>query len=249
MSRAQSLKAAKNLAHDLNRLGIEAKPLDVENNEWLAKVDSSLGVFSVYTNAKGKVSVLTNFITDPASKDKALWALEQIHARATIPSVDAQTWVAYTDGSAQNGQCGWSMVFFDPQGSKSYEKCGNLGPQSNGQIAGEVEGAICVIKDAVSKKISKVILRHDYEGVGKWAQGIWKNKDSDATRLKDWVRYAKNQGVHLEFQWTRGHNGDAGNERADALASKATLLQPSERIKAPPCMGRGPVDVGELELT
>jgi ribonuclease HI len=238
MSREQSIKAAKNLVKDLGSLGIEGRAIDVKNNEWLAKVDTSLGVFSVYTNAKGKVSVLTNFITDPKNKEKALWALEQINARARVESIDSKTWIAYTDGSAQNGQCGWAMVLFDPRGTKDYEKFGNLGPQSNGQIAGEVEGAICVIRDCIDKKVKKLVLRHDYEGVGKWATGVWKNKDSDAGRLKKWAKYAKTVGLEVEFQWTRGHNGDSGNERADVLASKATFGKQTERIKDPPLKGK-----------
>lgn len=228
------MKAAKTFATQLAGLGFESKVISIKNNEWLAKVETSLGNFAVYTNSKGKVSIQTHFIPEGKQRDKAHWALDVINAQATVPAVDDDTWIAYTDGSAQHGQCGWSMVLFNPKGNKDYEKAGNLGPQANGQIAGEVEGAICVLQDAVSKGVKKLILRHDYEGVGKWGSGAWKNKDGDATRLKQWCQYAKLKGVEVAFQWTRGHNGDAGNERADVLASKATLAKPVKRIKNPP---------------
>lgn len=233
MSSPTTIKAAKTLAKDLEKLGIKAQVNEVKNNEWLAKVETDLGAFAVYTNSKGKVSVQTQFIQDQKSKDKAQWALEKITAQATIKPIDKKTWIAYTDGSAQRSQCGWACVIFNPEGKKDYEKYGNLGPQLNGQIAGEVEGAISVISDAVKKGIKNVVIRHDYEGVGRWGQGTWKNKDSDATRLKLWCQHAKEKGIDIQFQWTRGHNGDAGNERADVLASKATLSNRIQRIPNP----------------
>ena len=234
MSSPTSIKAAQVLANQLEGLGIASKVCEVKGNPWLAKVETPLGPFAVYTNAKGRVNVMTHFIQNEAARDKACWALEKINAQATIDPIDAHTWIAYTDGSAQGGQCGWSSVLFDPSGKKDYEKCGNLGPQLNGQIAGEVEGAISAISDSISKKINKLVLRHDYEGIGNWGTGKWGNKDSDATRLKLWCKYAKEKGLKITFQWTKGHNGDAGNERADVLASKATSAKVQDRIKDPP---------------
>lgn len=233
MSRPQSYLAANNFVSQLLKLGISAMAINVENNEWLARVQTKLGNFDVYTNAKGRVTIKPGFSSDSKNKEKLDKVLEQVHAMTTIVPLGDQTWVAYTDGSAQHGQCGWSMVLFDPTGKKDYEKVGNLGPQSNGQIAGEVEGAICVIKDAVDKKLGKVVLRHDYEGVGKWGMGVWSNKDPDATRLKNWVQFGKERGINIGFEWTKGHHGDVGNERADFLASKATKMKASPRIEDP----------------
>lgn len=234
MSSPNSLSAAKKLVTGLGKVGIESRALDVKNNEWLSKVRSDLGDFAVYCNSKGKVTISTHLISSAKDKDRALWALEQINAQATIKPVNSDTWVAYTDGSAQASQCGWAMVLFNPKGKKDREKYGNLGPQSNGQIAGEVEAAICVIKDAIECGIKRIALRHDYEGVGHWGNGTWKNKDLDASRLKKWSNYAKSLGHEVIFEWTRGHNGDAGNERADVLASKATTLGVMPRIVDPP---------------
>lgn len=226
------MQAAKELAGNLKKLGYSAKVSDVANNEWNARVKTSFGVLSVYTNSKGKVSVHTNLISDKSNRDKAQWLLEQIASRASIEAVD-DSYVAYTDGSGQNSQCGWAMVLFGPDGKKSYEKFGNLGTQKNGQIAGEVEGAICAISDAIKSGFKNLLIRHDYQGVGKWGDGEWKNKDKDADRLKNWVNHANVKGLSVSFQWTRGHDGDAGNERADLLAGKATLLGPSPRILDP----------------
>lgn len=234
MSSPQSLSAAKKLVASLAKLGIKSHGLEVKNNEWLAKVRCELGDFAVYCNSKGKVTISTHLMSTAKNKERASWALEQINAQATIKPINNDTWVAYTDGSGQNSQCGWAMVLFDTKGRKDREKYGNLGPQSNGQIAGEVEAAICVIKDAIDIGIGRIVLRHDYEGVGHWGNGTWKNKDLDASRLKKWSNYAKSKGLEVLFEWTRGHNGDAGNERADVLASKATTLATAPRIVDPP---------------
>ena len=233
MNRKKSLSAACELVSNLEKLGYSSQIIEVPKNEWLTRVKTSLGLYSVYANSKGKITILTNLITDKVCQDKANWILEQISARACIQAI-VGTSVAYTDGSGQNSQCGWAMVLFGPDGKKSYEKFGNLGAQKNGQIAGEVEGSICAISDGLYKGVKKLLIRHDYEGVGNWGNGVWKHRDKDAERLKRWVSYAKSKGLVLSFEWTRGHNGDAGNERADLLAGKATILRPSLRIPDPP---------------
>lgn len=234
MSNNSTLKASEKLVLELETLGIKATVEEVKNNDWLAKVNTPHGPLAVYTNAKGRVTIQLNLIADKSQKILAASALDKLHSRARIKPVDSKTFIAYTDGSGQAGQCGWAMVLFGPNGRKEYEKSGNLGSQPSGQIAGEVEGAICAIQDAIKNGVNKILVRHDYEGVGKWGSGVWKNKDYDATRLKRWVGYSKNKGVHVRFEWTRGHNGDAGNERADVLAGKATSLTVSDRIPDPP---------------
>lgn len=234
MSSPVTLQAAKALSKKLEGFGVSAKTIGIKNNDWLAKVETGLGTLHIYTNAKGKVTIHSHHICDQKSREKLERLLEKINSQATIKPIDATTWVAYTDGSAQGGQCGWAAVVFDPSGKKHQENSGNLGPQSNGQIAGEIESAICVIRDAIAKRRKSLLIRHDYEGVGHWGRGTWKNSDADASRLKAWCRYAREKGVSVQFDWTRGHNGDAGNERADVLAGKATSFPKSPRIENPP---------------
>jgi ribonuclease HI len=234
VSSAATIKASKKLVSELGKLGVQASVQEVKNNEWLAKILTPYGPLALYTNAKGKVTVQLNFISDAKLKKEAAAVLDRLHARAMVHPIDDKTYIAYTDGSAQGGQCGWSMVLFNSTGKKEFEKYGNLGPQPNGQIAGEVEGAICAIQDALKHSLKRLLVRHDYEGVGKWGTGTWRNKDDDATRLKRWVAYSKTKGLGVSFQWTKGHNGDAGNERADFLAGQATTLPPLERLPDPP---------------
>lgn len=168
MASPQTIAAATDVCRKLTALGIQANTKDIKNNEWLAKIETSAGNICVYTNSKGKVSVQTHEIKDPEQRAKMVEYLALAENQMTIPATGK--WTIYTDGSGKSGQCGWSAVFFQPDGSKAKEKSGNLGPQTNGQIAGEIEGAICAIRRAINTNTKEIIIRHDYEGIGYWGR-------------------------------------------------------------------------------
>jgi ribonuclease HI len=242
MSNPSTLAAAQNIGTALAQQGLQGKVVP-SKNEWLAKIETDFGPICIYTNAKRKVSIQTHEIKNPLHR-----ALVEDHVKKTESQksiLPTGAWTVYTDGSAEGGQCGWSAIVFTPEGNKDCEQCGNLGPQPNNQIAGELEGAIWAIQGALTTKTKKLIIRHDYEGVGHWGRNQWKHRDPDAARLKTWVARAKAQGLTLEFEWQKGHNGDPGNERADQLAGEATKLTPTLRIPNPQPTPKGP----EPEMT
>lgn len=237
MSKKTALAAAETLATELKAHGLEASAADVPKNEWLAKILLPEGNLCVYANAKGKISVKTNEL-DPAAREPMEKLLDALQAKALTPTAAIQSQktgvttplVAYTDGSDQGGQCGWAAVIV---GATPREITGNLGQQPNKQIAGEVEGAIQAICHAIQCKAPTIEIRHDYQGVGHWARREWKANDPDARRLQNWCDHARENGVEIQFTWTRGHNGDPGNERADKLAGQATLVTATPRIESP----------------
>ncbi len=84
---------------------------------------------------------------------------------------------------------------------------------------------------------SKVVLISDsvyvLNGIEKWIHGWkkngWKTKSKEPVKNEElWKALDGLKSLHeVEWRWVKGHAGDEGNERADALANRAIdeLLQ------------------------
>ena len=71
--------------------------------------------------------------------------------------------------------------------------------------------------------ISALEIHHDYEGVAKWAQGLWKaNKPGTQAYAALWP--GGRPGPEAHFVKVKGHSGNACNDLADRLARKALGL-------------------------
>jgi ribonuclease HI len=139
---------------------------------------------------------------------------------------------SYTDGSGGEKSCGYAFIMLEEKDgvlTPVYEEYGNLGPQKNRQISGEIEAAIKSIKWCIDNSYNHLVLCYDYTGIGCWPTGVWKAKDPDAKRLVYWYGYALDCGMQIDFQWERGHQKDSNgwNNRADELA---TLGKDAEEI-------------------
>jgi ribonuclease HI len=81
------------------------------------------------------------------------------------------------------------------------------------------------------KRPCRVVVNTDSEylrnGITRWQTGWvrkgWKNAKGDPVANMDlWRRLLELVKIHeIEWRWVRGHAGDAMNERADVLATKA----------------------------
>jgi ribonuclease HI len=60
------------------------------------------------------------------------------------------------------------------------------------------------------------------EWIHGWKQRGWKTADKKPVKNVDlWQRLDSLRGLHhVQWHWVKGHSGDAGNERADALANR-----------------------------
>ena len=84
------------------------------------------------------------------------------------------------------------------------------------------------------KRPSRVIVHTDSEyvrnGITSWIHGWkargWKTADKKPVKNIDlWQRLDALRGQHqVDWRWVRGHAGDPGNERADALANRGVPL-------------------------
>jgi ribonuclease HI len=141
----------------------------------------------------------------------------------------------YTDGacSGNPGPGGWGALL--RYGTHVKELCGgDAGPTTNNRM--ELTAAIQAL-DALTRP-STVHLHTDStyvrSGVTSWIQGWkrngWRTKDKKPVKNADlWQRLDDAAARHeVEWRWVKGHAGDPGNERADALAN-AGMAQARQR--------------------
>ncbi|QPR50230.1 viroplasmin family protein [Clostridium perfringens] len=84
-------------------------------------------------------------------------------------------------------------------------------------VAGELLGATEAIKWALENKVKKISIYYDYEGIEKWALGLWKTNKKGTKFYKEFIdNVSKN--IEIEFIKVKAHTGVYYNEEADRLA-------------------------------
>jgi len=132
----------------------------------------------------------------------------------------------YTDGACKGnpGPGGWGVWL--QSGAHEKELWGGepLTTNNRRELTAVIEalGAL--------KRASRIELHTDSEYVRQgitswihnWKQRGWKTADRKPVKNIDlWQRLdALTNAHHIEWRWVKGHAGDPGNERADALANR-----------------------------
>ena len=137
--------------------------------------------------------------------------------------------VIYTDGACKGnpGPGGWGALLRAADGAEK-ELCGGELETTNNRME------MMAVIEALSalKRPCHVILHVDSQyvlkGMTEWLQGWkakgWRTAAKQPVKNVDlWQRLDAlvHQSEHrIEWRWVRGHAGDPGNERADALANR-----------------------------
>ena len=81
--------------------------------------------------------------------------------------------------------------------------------------------ALPVQAKAVVFSDSQSALNHCSTQIPIWKKSDWRNcRDENIALLKTIDELIQEKSLVLEWRWIRGHNGNPGNERADALAAQ-----------------------------
>ena len=131
----------------------------------------------------------------------------------------------YTDGacSGNPGPGGWGVLIERPD-DIAHELCGGEQDTTNNRM--ELMAAIQALNFFDTPQELTVITDSVYvkDGISSWlknwkARG-WKTANKSPVKNKDlWQALdAASQRHNISWQWVKGHAGDPGNERADALA-------------------------------
>jgi ribonuclease HI len=136
--------------------------------------------------------------------------------------------VIYTDGACKGnpGPGGWGVLM--QSGTTQKELFGGEASTTNNRM--ELMAVIQALEALKRPCAITLYLDSQYvlKGVTEWMAG-WKAKGwrtAGKTPVKNvelWQRLdalLKDSGHVVDWRWVRGHNGDPGNERADALANR-----------------------------
>lgn len=97
------------------------------------------------------------------------------------------------------------------------------------QIAGELKAAVKGIEYAKSKKYSKAVIFHDYEGIAHHATGAWQRREESSKEYYEKMQELMKSGIEIIFVKVDSHTGDLFNELADEKC-KECLNIPSDRV-------------------
>lgn len=149
---------------------------------------------------------------------------------ATAAATDRPIVVIYTDGACKGnpGPGGWGVWL--SSGVHEKELYGGEVLTTNQRM--ELTAAIKALT-ALTKPSSVVLYtdsRYVMGGITSWITGWkrngWKTSAKQPVKNADlWQALDAARGRHdVEWRWVKGHSGDLGNERADALANAGAAL-------------------------
>ncbi|WP_099206161.1 ribonuclease H1 domain-containing protein [Scatolibacter rhodanostii] len=133
------------------------------------------------------------------------------------------TAIAYVDGSykaATREFASGAVLFYNKEKITFSEKFDDPELAEMRNVAGEITGSMIVIRYCIENDIKAVEIYHDYEGISKWANGLWKANKSGTKNYAEFCRQAR-EHVNISFVKVKGHSGDRYNDEADILAKKA----------------------------
>jgi ribonuclease HI len=133
----------------------------------------------------------------------------------------------YTDGacSGNPGPGGWGVLL--RYGGHEKQLCGgDPGPTTNNRM--ELMAAIQALEGLTRSSTVRLHTDSTYVRSGitswmaNWERNGWRTSDKKPVKNADlWQRLAKAVARHdVQWLWVKGHAGDPGNERADALANR-----------------------------
>ena len=136
--------------------------------------------------------------------------------------------VIYTDGACKGnpGPGGWGVLLRSPDGSEKELFGGELGTTNNRMEMMAVIQALAALKRPCEVSLhldSQYVLKGITEWLPGWKAKGWKTaaklpvKNMDLWQQLDGL--VATAGHKIDWRWVKGHAGNPGNERADALAN------------------------------
>ena len=131
----------------------------------------------------------------------------------------------YTDGACRGnpGAGGWGVYLLYKNEKKEFYG-GKLNTTNNQmELTAAIEG-LKVLKEPCKVKLytdSKYVMYGINSWIANWKKNNWKTASKKDVKNKDlWIELDAETCKHeIEWIWVKGHSGNIGNEKADALAN------------------------------
>ena len=207
---------------------IQDKEKMAKNKVYAVKKGRTTGIFMTWDDCKAQVDGFPGAeyksFSDPADAASYLGLGSASNESELFPEGVR----AYVDGSydAASGRfsCGVVMVRTSADGSVRTRSLSQVFDDEEAakqrNVAGEIMGAKTAIDFCLRQGIDEVSIYHDYEGIGKWADGKWKTNNTLTQSYKQYVAKARTR-MNIEFVKVKAHAGNKYNEMADKLAKEA----------------------------
>lgn len=136
--------------------------------------------------------------------------------------------VIYTDGACKGnpGPGGWGVLLKSANAERELFG-GELATTNNRMEMTAVIEALGALKRPCAVTLymdSQYVLKGLTEWLPGWKAKGWKTASKQPVKNADlWQKLdqlVSTSGHTIDWRWVRGHNGDPGNERADALANR-----------------------------
>ena len=157
--------------------------------------------------------------------------------------------LVYTDGACLGnpGPGGWGVRILYPDGTVR-ELGGREAATTNNRM--ELQGALAALQAIEAGAAAVVYSDSQYviNGLTKWLAG-WKRKGwmtaaREPVKNRDlWMQLDTENPGRVRWRHVRGHSGDPGNDRADAIARGFAIGKPPELVDSRSAPDAGPATV------
>ena len=149
------------------------------------------------------------------------------HPKAAAgPAIRRPQVTVYTDGACKGnpGPGGWGAWLSTDGHQKDLFGGEKLTTNNRMELTAVIE-ALASLKRSCEVTIytdSEYVRKGITEWIHGWKQRSWKTADRKPVKNAElWQRLDALRALHaVDWRWVKGHSGDPGNERADALANK-----------------------------
>lgn len=141
--------------------------------------------------------------------------------------VESGVLTVYVDGSynVADGRFSYGMVILEGQKELTFcEAFADKALAGMRNVAGEIKGAEAAMRYAVEHGARKLYIYHDYEGIARWCQGVWKANKEGTKAYKAYFDSIQDK-LEVVFVKVAAHTGDHYNEMADKLAKHALGME------------------------
>ncbi len=145
--------------------------------------------------------------------------------KETAVSTDTHL-VAYVDGSYLHSsrKYAYGCALILPDGVETLNGSGSDPDYVDMRnVAGEILGSESAVLWAIEHGYRDITIYYDYEGIEKWADGIWKANKPGTRRYQAFIA-EKRSRIGISFRKVAAHTGVEYNELADRLAKAALGL-------------------------